>query len=59
MSSRRRYEHMKKVWLSCETDTQRRNAERWINRVAKRYPYFEHRDIWDFIGEWNLAFCDD
>jgi len=49
MSSRRRYEHMTKVWLSCKTDAQRNNAEKWMRNIAKPWPDQELREIEEFI----------
>jgi len=50
-----RYEFFKKVWLSCKTEDQRRNIEKWINRVAERFPSKEHRSITEFIDEMRYA----
>jgi hypothetical protein len=50
-----RKEFMIKVWLSCKTEDQRRNVEKWINRVAERFPSKEHRSITDFIDEMRYA----
>jgi len=50
-----RYEFMKRVWLSCKTEDQRRNTEKWIGRVAERYPSKEHESITDFIGVMRYA----
>lgn len=46
-----REKYMMKVWLSCKTKDQRRNTEKWINRVAERFPSREHQYVTDFIDQ--------
>jgi len=40
---------MEDVWLSCKTEAQRNNAEKWMRSIAKPWPDKELRDIEEFI----------
>lgn len=44
-----RAEFMKDVWLSCETEEQRNNTEKWMRQVAAPWPCRELEDIEEFI----------
>ena len=51
MTGSERAEYIKKVWLSCRTDDQRRNVENWIQRITRTPLEEDYRHVRGFIDE--------